>query len=402
LPALFDATLSGMRLAFNAMMSSALPFKRLSFFYALYFALLGCIAPYWGLFLQSRAFDPEQIGQLMACFGLVRILAHNLWAYWSRYFRSPMQMVRTAGVLTMLCFSLIWWADSFWTMAAVMILYGFFWAAMLPQYEAMTLQHCGTQVEAYGQIRMWGSIGFVLVVLGAGYLFELVSVGWLPVVMLTLMALIGINSLTLPEADASNRKHSAPGQFLNVLKSRPVQVFILMNILLQISHGPYYTFFSIYLENHGYKPAQIGLLWSLGVMAEVFLFWKFHRVVNFFSWRTWCVLSLLITAVRWTLIGSLVDFWGWLILAQLGHAFSFAAMHAISMRYIQHLFPQQLQARAQALYSSVGFGIGGAIGAWVSGSLWQLWGGSQVFFLATLAALLGALVAWKGLKATES
>ena len=383
------------------MMSSALPFKRLSFFYALYFALLGCIAPYWGLFLQNRSFNPEQIGQLMACFGLVRILAPNLWAYWSRYFRTPMQMVRWAGMLTMLCFSLIWWADSFVSMAAVMILYGFFWAAMLPQYEAMTLQHCGTQADIYGRIRMWGSIGFVLVVLGAGYLFEWISVGWLPLLMLSLMALIGINSLTLPEPAEGHPQPAPSGQFLNLLKSRPVQVFILMNILLQISHGPYYTFFSIYLENHGYKPAEIGFLWSLGVIAEVFLFWKFHRLVSFFSWRIWCVLSLLITAVRWTLIGSLVDFWGWLLLAQLGHAFSFAAMHAVSMRYIQHLFPRPLQGRAQAMYSSVGFGIGGALGAWLSGSLWLSLGGSQVFFLATLAALLGAFVAWKGLDEKE-
>ena len=215
------------------------------------------------------------------------------------------------------------------------------------------------------------------------------------------MALIGINSLTLPEPAEGHPQPAPSGQFLNLLKSRPVQVFILMNILLQISHGPYYTFFSIYLENHGYKPAEIGLLWSLGVIAEVFLFWKFHRLVSFFSWRTWCVLSLLITAVRWTLIGSLVDFWGWLLLAQLGHAFSFAAMHAVSMRYIQHLFPRPLQGRAQAMYSSVGFGIGGALGAWLSGSLWLSLGGSQVFFLATLAALLGAFVAWKGLDEKE-
>lgn len=373
--------------------SSALE-RRLALFYALYFALLGCISPYWGLYLQYKAFDPEQIGILMAGFGLVRILAPNLWAGWSRYFRSPLQMVRIAAMLTLLCFTLISIADGLISMGLIMMLYGFFWAAMLPQYEVMTMQACAHQVERYSRIRVWGSVGFVLMVLLAGALLEQISVAWLPLMMFVLIAVITLNSFRLPETASVVPSGHDDRSFWAVVWSRSVLLFLLMVLLLQLSFGPYYTFFSIYLEEHGYSRTMIGVLWSVGVVAEVALFWFFPRLVGLLSWQRWAMLSLLLTALRWWLVAIAVDTLGILLLVQLVHAFSFAVMHAVGMRYVQQLFPAALQARGQALYASVGFGLGGAVGALISGLLWQALGGAGVFMLAALSALAGAIVAW--------
>lgn len=376
--------------------------RSLSIFYTLYFALLGCIAPYWGLFLQHKHFTPEQIGALMGVFGLVRVLAPNLWAYWGRYFRSPLQMVRTSAILTLSCFALIGLADTPLTMGLVMMLYGFFWAAMLPQYEVMTMQACANHIGRYSRIRVWGSIGFVLMVLFAGAVFERVSIAWLPAMMFVLMSIIAWNSFRLQDTSVYHPAETGTGSFLTHAISKPVLMFLGMTLLLQISHGPYYTFFSIYLSDHGYASAMIGFLWSAGVIAEVLLFWFFHRVVHWLSWRQWCVLSLLITAVRWLMIAWLVDTAWILLLAQVGHAFSFAIMHAVAMRYVQQLFPASLQGRGQALYASAGFGLGGAIGAFLSGWLWQPLGGSTVFVMAALTALAGSWLAWYGLKDNDA
>ena len=68
--------------------------SRFALFYALYFALLGCIAPFWGLYLKHLSFTAVEIGSLMALFGVVRILAPNMWAAQSRRFRGPVQMVQ--------------------------------------------------------------------------------------------------------------------------------------------------------------------------------------------------------------------------------------------------------------------------------------------------------------------
>ena len=379
---------------------SEVPYRRLSFFYFLYFALLGCIAPFWGLFLQAREFSAEDIGFLMAAFAAIRILAPNLWAHAAGYFSSPLVMVRWAGVLTALCFAGVWWANSLSSMLLVMLAYGFFWAAMLPQYETITMQALNNRIDDYSKIRLWGSVGFIVAVVALGWLFDVLSVNYLPAVMLVIMLLITANGFFL-SASATLREEKKGQNFISQALQKPVIVFISITVLLQISHGAYYTFFSIYLEQLGYSKSAIGLLWSLGVFSEVILFWQFHRLLHLLSWRGWVMISLILTAVRWLLISQQADQLILLLVAQVLHAFSFGAMHAVSMRYIQHYFSRANQAQGQALYSSIGFGLGGAIGAWGCGIFWNKLGGDQVFALSAVIAVMAFLIAWTGLRRDE-
>ena len=379
---------------------SEVPYRRLSFFYFLYFALLGCIAPFWGLFLQAREFSAEDIGFLMAAFAAIRILAPNLWAHAAGHFSSPLVMVRWAGVLTALCFAGVWWANSLSSMLLVMLAYGFFWAAMLPQYETITMQALNNRIDDYSKIRLWGSVGFIVAVVALGWLFDVLSVNYLPAVMLVIMLLITANGFFL-SASATLREEKKGQNFISQALQKPVIIFISITVLLQISHGTYYTFFSIYLEQLGYSKSAIGLLWSLGVFSEVILFWQFHRLLHLLSWRGWVMISLILTAVRWLLISQQADQLILLLVAQVLHAFSFGAMHAVSMRYIQHYFSRANQAQGQALYSSIGFGLGGAIGAWGCGIFWNKLGGDQVFALSAVIAVVAFLIAWTGLRRDE-
>ena len=383
------------------MNSTAAPTTRLSLFYGLYFALLGCIAPYWGLYLTELSFTPQEIGSLMALFGTVRILAPNLWAYWGRNISAPLRMVRVAGLLTLFCFGGIFLVDSFIGVACIMVLYGFFWAAMLPQYETITMQALGNKLDEYSRIRAWGSIGFIAAVMLLGRLFDDVTIKALPIFMLLLMAAIVLNSWLLKSATVRHKATLAAGNMLSFLRQRKLIAFILVTILLQIAHGPYYTFFSIFLEENGYSNSQIGLLWSIGVCAEVVLFWQFGRMMKLLTWQQWFLVSLALTGVRWCLVAWAVNNVWVLVAGQTLHAFSFAVMHAVSMRYIQMFFPASMQARGQALYSSVGFGLGGAIGAMLSGLLWQPLGGTGVFMLAALVASVALFIAWWGLRDSQ-
>ena len=83
--------------------------------------------------------------------------------------------------------------------------------------------------------------------------------------------------------------------------------FFATSFLLQFSHGPYYTFFSIHLEAQGYSKSATGMLWSLGVFAEVLLFMGMHRLLERFSLRQILIASLALTALRWWLIAEFVE-----------------------------------------------------------------------------------------------
>lgn len=362
-------------------------------FYALYFALLGCIAPFWGLYLQHLEFSASDIGLLMGMFGVVRILAPNIWAAQARHFNSTLHMIRLAGLLTVVSFTLIFVARDLVWVAVVMVAYGFFWAAMLPQYEALCMESLGNQLDRYSRVRLWGSLGFVITVGVLGAVFDQWGIALLPVIMWILMVLITVNTWLVSQDKRPKEQVLGQASFLSLLTSKAVIGFIVVNIFLQISFGPYYTFFSIFLESAGYSASLIGVFWAIGVIAEVILFWQFGRIMHLMSWRTWIAVSLIVTGIRWALTGYLLHSVWTLILLQTLHAFSFAAMHAVSMRYIQSLFNGSLQARGQALYSSVSFGLGGAIGAFASGLLWESLGGTLVFLLAGIVSMLAAVIA---------
>ncbi len=362
-------------------------------FYALYFALLGCIAPFWGLYLQHLEFSASDIGLLMGMFGVVRILAPNIWAAQARHFNSTLHMIRLAGLLTVVSFTLVFVARDLVWVSVVMVAYGFFWAAMLPQYEALCMESLGNQLDRYSRVRLWGSLGFVITVGVLGAVFDQWGIVLLPVIMWILMVLITVNTWLVSQDKQPKEQVLGQASFLSLLTSKAVIGFIVVNIFLQISFGPYYTFFSIFLESAGYSASLIGVFWAIGVIAEVILFWQFGRIMHLMSWRTWIAVSLIVTGIRWALTGYLLHSVWTLILLQTLHAFSFAAMHAVSMRYIQSLFPGSLQARGQALYSSVSFGLGGAIGAFASGLLWESLGGTLVFLLAGIVSMLAAVIA---------
>jgi PPP family 3-phenylpropionic acid transporter len=128
----------------------ATPYWRLSGFYLAYFASLGALIPFWGLYLQDLGHDAAAIGELMALLLATKIIAPNLWA---------------------------WLAD-----------------------RRGTLSHLARDPHRYGLVRVWGSVGFIISVLALGALFEVTGRGWLPWIVLGLFGLVWGVSLSVPDA----------------------------------------------------------------------------------------------------------------------------------------------------------------------------------------------------------
>lgn len=372
---------------------AGIPYWRLSAFYFFYFALLGGLNPYWSLYLEAQNFGPSQIGQLMAILMLARLVAPNLWGWLGDRTHRRLAMVRAGSLLACLSFTGFFWAEGFWIYALFMVLFSSFWTAVLPQFEIVTLHNLGGQRARYSQVRVWGSVGFILAVGGLGLVLEQFGVAWLPVGLMLVLVLIWLSSMQPLVEPAVARAAQGPG-FLALLLQKPVVAFFAINFLLQLSFGPYYTFYSIYLQSAGYRLDLIGLLWCLGVLAEVVLFLFMHRLLARFSLRTIIGWSMALTAARWALVPVWVDNIWLMVLAQLVHAFSFGAMHAASIEFVHTHFAGPHQGQGQALYSSLGFGAGGSAGALLSGVLYETGGGAVAFTAGALVAALAMPLAY--------
>ncbi len=370
---------------------------RLSGFYLFYFASLGALIPYWSLYLKSLDFSITEIGQLMAILMATKIVAPNVWGWIADHTGRRMMIVRMGSLLAAVAFIGVFAGSGFWWMVLVITVFSFFWNASLPQFEATTMNHLGDDSYRYSGIRLWGSVGFIVSVAVLGPLLGWFGTSLLPVILAVLFAFIWLSSLTVPESAAGHLPLDQ--EPLRQVIRRPVVLSLLgVCFLVQASHGPYYAFFSLYLEDYGYSTAVIGQLWALGVLAEIGVFLLMPRLLPRFGARKLLLVAVTLASLRWLLIAGFAASPAVIVFAQTLHAASFGLYHAVVIFMVHSLFVGVHQGRGQALYSSISFGAGGAAGSLASGYLWSDVGPESMYLFAAVASLCALLLVYRGIR----
>jgi PPP family 3-phenylpropionic acid transporter len=358
--------------------------------YLLYFGQLGILTPYLGVFLDGRGFSSTDIGTLLAIITLTRIIGPSLWAGLADKYETPLKIMQIGCFLSAFLFAGVFIAEGFIELTLVFGLMMMFWTAVLPQLEVITLQHLKSSRISYGKIRLWGSVGFILFAVATGKIIDSHgSESSMLVSFLVLFALF-LSSLFIKVAKRTSTPSRQSGAW-DLALQRPFVVFILSSVLIQMSFGAFYGFFALYLRDLGYNGTQTGLLIALGVLAEVGMFLISSTIIERLGVRLTLFLCLFLTAVRWWVLGVYGGVLLLVVIAQCLHALSFGLTHATSVHFVHHFFPTRFQSRGQAIYISFSFGLGGAVGSYVSGYLWSNGSGAQLAFtVAGAMSLVGA------------
>ncbi|HEY9034826.1 MAG TPA: MFS transporter, partial [Pseudomonadales bacterium] len=186
-----------------------IPYWRLSSFYFFYFAFVGSWVPFWNLYMEQHlGFSPEAIGYIAALVLATKMLGPYLWGWLADYFGTRIPIVRVGSLLAFLSFLAVFWRQDFPALLVIVALYSFFWNAVLSLFEVITLRHLREHTHRYTQVRLWGSVGFVVAVAGLGALFDVVDIRWLPLVLAVILAAIWLASLLVDEVPAEPRQVS--------------------------------------------------------------------------------------------------------------------------------------------------------------------------------------------------
>jgi PPP family 3-phenylpropionic acid transporter len=304
-----------------------------------------------------------------------------------------MRMIRYGSLLAFIAFLGVFVSQQFWWMAFIITAYSFFWNAVLPQFEVVTLACLEGRFNRYSQIRLWGSVGFIVAVVCLGIYFDYFAISALPWFIAFFLLGVWLCSLLVTDTHKTPRSKSDGQSFFKVIKQPSVIAFLLTCFLLQLSHGPYYTFFSVYLERYDYSRATIGFLWSFGVIAEVVVFIVMHKLLANYRLKSILLVSLVLSVIRWVLIAYFVESGFLLLIAQSLHAASFASFHAYAVEMVRRLFAGGYEVQGMALYSSLSYGAGGALGAVFSGLLWDI-NAQLTFLMAAIACLLAIAISF--------
>ena len=370
-----------------------LPYWRLAGTYFFYFAYLGAFAPYFSLYVSALGITAAGIGTIMALPQLVRIFAPHLWGWLADRSGRRLRVARIGTIAGTAVYCGLFAASSFEALFAVVLLMSFFLSAALPLVEVTTLAHLGEQTAQYGRIRVWGSVGFIAAVLLVGYALD-----WLPVdalLWIMLAILVGAAGLLLVLPEAPRAEHVQDHTpIAHVIRQPQVIALIVACALMAVAHGPYYTFYSIYLVDHGYSKGAVGWLWALGVICEIAIFFWMSHLFRAFTLRQVLIASFALASVRFVIIAWCADSLLMLLLAQVLHAASFGSFHAAALGYIHRFFRGRHQARGQAIYTSLTFGLGGTLGGLYSGYAWDHLGAGLTFTGAASCALIGMVLLW--------
>jgi PPP family 3-phenylpropionic acid transporter len=373
---------------------TAIPYWRLAGLYFGFFVYVGTFAPYFSLYLQSIGQTAFQIGLLLSLMQLTRIGAPHLWAVLADRHGWRARLLQATFAAALAVYLGVFFTASFAGLFVVLAAFAFFSSATMPLLDAITLAGLRDRIERYGGVRLWGSIGFVVAVLGVGWLLDRVAIANLLWILLVPLGATLALTLTLRDAPAHAARAREP--VWPLLVRGDVIVLLAANVLMNAAHGPLYAFFSIYLADAGYGTTAIGVLWSLGVIAEILVFLAAPAWMRRFAAVDILIASFALGVVRFALIGWAVDSPAALVAAQLLHAATFGTCHLASVALISLWFSGARQVRGQAVYLSVAFGFGGFVGSAASGAAWEAIGPAWTYTAASCAAAVGLiLLVWR-------
>lgn len=381
-----------------------IPFAALS---AAYFSHIGTVNTFLSLWLKELGYGVALIGLIASIQSFSRIAAPYAWAWLGDRTGQRALMLRIATVLALLGSLGMWWqgggfwwqGGGFWWLMACLLFMYLNNSALMPMSEsalAQVVTRGGVfDVRRHGRVRLWGSLGFMAAVLGAGAWFEAFGMKHFPLIVTFGLMLLTVSAFSIPdlrEADSHEKAHVPVWQ---TLRQAPVAWFFGAMSLHVLAHMGMYVFFSLYADELGYSKTMIGILWSAGVIVEIAWFLTQGRWLPRFSLTGWLIICSGVAVLRFVLTAGLGNALWVLLAAQALHAITFAAHHTVCTALISHHFPGKMRGRGQALYTVIGYGIPGVFGSWVGGLLSEAYGLRSVFWISSCVAVLAALCAFK-------
>lgn len=356
--------------------------------YFLYFGVLGMYLPFFNLYCYHLGFSGLNIGILSAVRSVAMVIFPLIWSVLA----DRLSARRPIYILCSFCSALIWmqylFTVEFDTMLAITILYGMFYAPIISFLEAFTMDILGMEKRSYGHLRVWGSISFIVVVLVLGKIIDLYSVEIIVVLILAGSFMFALMSTQIPAVQLLKKKRLSKGA-KSLLDGR-VLVFLSCAFLMLVSHGAYYGFFSIHLENLGYGSTFIGLAWALASAAEILVMIRSDQIFRRFSLESVLIFSFLVAALRWLILFGAQSA-AVILVSQVLHAITYGTFHIASILYIDRLTPHKAKTLGQAVNNAVSYGLGLMVGFFFNGYLYEISGSSALFMISSLIALSGGV-----------
>ena len=352
--------------------------------YFLYFGVMGIFLPYFNLYCYHLDFTGFEIGVLSAIRSVALILTPLIWGATADRFRIRRPIYILCSFISAGIWAFYLYTTDFWAMLVITVFYGIFYSPIISFLEAFTMDVLDARKKSYGKLRGWGSIAFIITVIVMGKIIDLYSIEIILVLILFGSLAQALISIRIP--DIQIKKKTAFLSKARALLKRQVLVFLFCAFLMLVSHGTYYGFYSIHLENLGYDKTFIGVSWALASTAEIIVMIKSDSIFKRFSTDNVLFFSFMVATFRWLAL-SYATAPVFILFLQIFHAVTYAMFHISSILYIDASTPDEAKTLGQAINNAVTYGLGLMVGFFINGYLFETLGSFTLFRMSGFIAL---------------
>ncbi len=346
-------------------------------YYFFYFAMVGVYIVFLPKILTDLGYTPSQVGIIYAAAPIMRFIIPFIFRY---YVALNNRIFLASLILSVVAVILFWGTiDSFWGYLACNLLFGAAMGVSLPYIEAIALTLLSK--TQYGKTRLWGSIGFMAIVLWLGKVLEGPNEGLAYLVLTAFLTLIFGAGIGKKDAEVNANIQ----EDINSFSLRIHTPFWISVFLMQISFGGFYNFFTIYETSHGISLEMTSWMWSFGVICEIAMLY-FQGPLLHKNLLSIIKFATFVTALRWFMLYLYPGSTQLVFASQSLHAVSFALYHTAAISYIFTLYSQK--KLAQQFFLGIAFGLGASVGALVAGKFY----GNMLFAIEAVIALVAFIV----------
>ncbi|HLN60580.1 MAG TPA: MFS transporter [Symbiobacteriaceae bacterium] len=359
----------------------------MSWVYFFLFGAVGALSPYQSLYYQQMGLSGTEISWLMSVTPILVFISQPIFGPLTDRSGHRGQMLARLLVVVAATCALVALGHSFWTMLPLVALWSFFSSVLVPIGDSIALGEVVRKGGDYSRIRLWGSIGFLIVSYLTGYLYKLIDLRWMFLVYAALMLIAWYYARRLPAEGVSAPKSVWSG-VAGLLKNKLLLAFLLCSSIVWMSQAAHSTFYSVRMAEIGGASETVGLAYSLAALMEVPVWMVLGRITRRTGPLPLLAFASIMYGIRWQLV-AVVTVPGVLVAMQVMQAVTFALFMTTAIVFVGQQTPPELRASGQALLSLVQGGIATVIGTRGAGYIVDTYGTAQLYKVGSYCAFAG-------------
>ena len=369
---------------------------RFSFAYAVMMIGNGIQLPFLPLWLQAQGLTVGQISAVVAAMTAMRVIGAPVFAAIADVTGRRFLVIRGCAIASVIAYAALTYSTGYPLIMGVSLVAALLFAPVFPLVEGFSVDSAPRVGLEYGRIRLWASLSFLAGSILSGALLTILPAKDTMLLITAGTVLTVISTFILPPEPPRPAHHfdvaaMQLGPALKFLLASRFTVFLTAASLSNASHGVLYAISSVYWDRLGFSSLDIGMLWAMGILAEVTLFFSAGFLLRRLPVSYLLCIGLSGAVIRWIGMAYATNFY-LIALLMAFHGISFATAHLSLMQFIKMNVPSNLRNTAQGLYTAFASGLLLSLVTWASGPLYDAYAGKAFLFTAAIA-IAGLMIA---------